>query len=38
MRTKDGEILADVPDKNNHCIDSLRYALDQIINNGRYSA
>lgn len=38
IRTKDGEILADVPDKNNHCIDSLRYALDQIINNGRYSA
>lgn len=38
MRTKDGEILSDVPDKNNHCIDSLRYALDQIINNGSYSA
>ena len=37
-RTKDGEILADVPDANNHCIDSLRYALDMLINNHRYSA
>ena len=36
--TKDGEFLADVPDANNHCIDSLRYALDMIINNKRYSA
>ena len=38
LRTKDGEILADVPDKNNHTIDSLRYSLDMIINNHRYSA
>ena len=38
LRTKDGEILADVPDKNNHCIDSLRYALDMLINNHLYSA
>ena len=38
MRTKDGDILADVPDKDNHCIDSLRYALDRLINNKNYSA
>lgn len=38
LRTRDGEILADVPDKNNHCIDSLRYALDMLINNHLYSA
>lgn len=38
LRTKDGEILADVPDKNNHCIDALRYALDRLINNKAYSA
>ena len=37
-RTKDGDILADVPDENTHCIDSLRYALDMLINNHRYSA
>ena len=37
-RTKDGDILADVPDENNHTIDSLRYALDMLINNHRYSA
>ena len=36
--TKDGEILASLPDKNNHTIDSLRYALDMLINNARYSA
>ena len=30
--TKDGEFLADVPDKNNHCIDATRYALDRLIN------
>lgn len=36
--TKDGEYLASVPDANNHCIDSLRYALDRIINNAKYSA
>ena len=38
LRTKDGEILADVPDKNNHCIDALRYALDRLIYNKNYSA
>lgn len=38
LRTKDGDILADVPDKNNHCIDALRYALDRLINNKTYSA
>lgn len=38
LRTKDGEILADVPDKNNHCIDALRYSLDRLINNRNYSA
>lgn len=36
--TKDGEILASLPDKDNHTIDSLRYALDMLINNARYSA
>lgn len=38
LRTKDGEVLADVPDKNNHCIDGLRYSLDRLINNKTYSA
>ena len=38
MRTKDGDILATVPDANNHTIDALRYALDRIINNKQYSA
>lgn len=38
LRTKDGDILADVPDKNNHCIDALRYSLDRLINNKAYSA
>lgn len=37
-QTRDGEFLASVPDKNNHCIDSLRYSLDMIINNSKYSA
>ena len=36
--TKDGEFLASVPDANNHCIDSLRYALDKLINSSKYSA
>jgi len=36
--TKDGEFLASVPDKDNHCIDSLRYALDMLINSAKYSA
>ena len=27
-KTKDGEYLAEVPDKNNHTIDAVRYALD----------
>ena len=30
-QTKDGEFLADVVDKNNHCIDSLRYAMNYEI-------
>ena len=37
-QTRDGEFLASVPDKDNHCIDSLRYALDMLINNSKYSA
>jgi PBSX family phage terminase large subunit len=32
VTTKDGEFLADVPDKDNHSIDATRYALDRIIN------
>lgn len=38
MTTKDGEFLADVPDANNHTIDAVRYALDRLINNKRYTA
>ena len=38
LTTKDGEFLADVPDKNNHCIDGCRYALDRLINSAKYSA
>ena len=38
MTTKDGEFLADVPDKDNHCIDAVRYALDRLINYKRISA
>ena len=30
-RDKDGNFLSGYPDKNNHCIDSLRYALNRII-------
>lgn len=32
VTTKDGEFLADVPDKDNHLIDATRYALDRLIN------
>lgn len=38
MTTKDGEFLADVPDKDNDCIDAVRYALDRIINRRGVSA
>ena len=38
LTTKDGEFLADVPDKDNHTIDATRYALDVIINRRGYSA
>lgn len=38
MTTKDGEFLADVPDKDNDAIDATRYALDRLINNRRISA
>lgn len=38
LQTKDGEFLADVPDKDNHCIDGCRYALDRLINSAKYSA
>ena len=37
-QTRDGEFLASVPDKDNHCVDGLRYALDMLINNAKYSA
>jgi PBSX family phage terminase large subunit len=36
--TRDGELLGDVPDANNHCIDATRYALDGLINNRKISA
>lgn len=38
MTTKDGEFLADVPDKNNHLVDSCRYAFDALINRKGVSA
>jgi PBSX family phage terminase large subunit len=38
LTTKDGEFLADVPDKDNHSIDAVRYALDRLINYKRISA
>ena len=38
MTSKDGEFLADVPDKDNHTIDATRYALDQLINQRGISA
>lgn len=38
MTTRDGEFLSDVPDKNNHCIDAVRYSLDRLINNRGVSA
>lgn len=38
MQSKDGEFLSDVPDRDNHCIDSCRYALDRVINSRQYSA
>lgn len=31
-RTKDGEVISGYPDKNNHHIDAVRYALEHIIN------
>ena len=37
-QTRDGEFTTDLPDKNNHCIDATRYALDQVINSGRNAA
>lgn len=36
--TKDGEFLSDVPDKDNHTIDAVRYALDRLINRMGISA
>ena len=38
MTTKDGEFLADVPDKDNHSIDALRYACDPLIRSYKESA
>lgn len=29
-KDKDGNVISDYPDKNNHCIDSVRYALNNI--------
>lgn len=37
-RTKDGELLADVPDKDNHTIDAARYALQKLIGNRKDAA
>ena len=38
MQTKDGEFLTDVPDKNNHTIDAVRYGLDRLINSSKNPA
>lgn len=37
-RTRDGEFLADVPDKDNHTIDAVRYALEPLIKKRTISA
>ncbi len=37
-KTKDGEYLSDLPDKDNHTIDSLAYSLDRVIYTGKNSA
>lgn len=37
-RTKDGDFLADVPDKDNHTIDAARYALQSVIKDKRAAA
>ena len=29
-RDKNGDVISGYPDKNNHCIDSVRYALNNI--------
>ena len=31
LRGKDGEVLAAYPDRNNHTIDTARYALEQAL-------
>lgn len=38
MTTKDGEFLADVPDRDNHLIDCCRYACDRLINKKKLPA
>lgn len=38
MTTKDGEFLAEVPDKDNHLIDATRYSLDRLINSSKENA
>lgn len=35
---RSGEVLSSVPDKDNHSIDGLSYALDRVIYNKKYSA
>ena len=37
-QTKDGEFTSDVPDKDNHTIDGVRYALDTLIGDKRETA
>ena len=37
-RDKDGNFLSGYPDKNNHCVDALRYALSRIMNSWETSA
>lgn len=38
VTTKDGVFLADVPDRDNHTIDAVRYAFDSLINRKGVSA
>ena len=37
-RDRDGNLLASVPDKDNHVLDATRYAFDHLINSKNYSA
>ncbi len=38
VQTRDGEITSDLPDRDNHTIDALRYAFDSLINTRKVPA